>query len=200
VESKLDNILSMMHKGFENMGNLVDSKLEKALAPINSQLHKLENKTHLQDNGCQPDNIYLAYGIGDVDIDSGAANYATLEQLELLHQQATSKEYVDLYADNDREFEERLAEEKHLTEEERLTEEEHLIEEERLQKKWKEGDETVQREMIAVEGGDPDVVMSSARGQAYNTIYVDSQDEGWTKVQTHQPIPGIVCLPTGQIT
>jgi hypothetical protein len=35
---KLDDILSMMHKGFENMGNIIDSKLEKALAPINSRL------------------------------------------------------------------------------------------------------------------------------------------------------------------
>ena len=33
---KLNDILSMMHKGFENMGNIIDSKLEKALAPINS--------------------------------------------------------------------------------------------------------------------------------------------------------------------
>ena len=33
---KLDDILSMMHKGFKNMGNIIDSKLEKALAPINS--------------------------------------------------------------------------------------------------------------------------------------------------------------------
>jgi len=36
--SKLNDILSMMHKGFENMGNIVDSKLEKALALINSRL------------------------------------------------------------------------------------------------------------------------------------------------------------------
>jgi hypothetical protein len=36
--SKLDDIITMMHKGFENMGNIVDSKLEKALAPINSHL------------------------------------------------------------------------------------------------------------------------------------------------------------------
>jgi hypothetical protein len=36
--SKLDDIITMMHKGFKNMGNLVNSKLEKALAPINSHL------------------------------------------------------------------------------------------------------------------------------------------------------------------
>jgi hypothetical protein len=35
---KLDNLLTMMHKGFKNMGNIVNSKLEKALAPINSCL------------------------------------------------------------------------------------------------------------------------------------------------------------------
>ena len=36
--SKLDDIISIMHKGFENMGNIVNSKLEKALAPINTHL------------------------------------------------------------------------------------------------------------------------------------------------------------------
>jgi hypothetical protein len=36
--SKLDDIISMMHKGFENMGNIINSKLEKALAPINTRL------------------------------------------------------------------------------------------------------------------------------------------------------------------
>jgi hypothetical protein len=34
--SKLNDLLNMMATGFKNMGDLVDSKLEKALAPINS--------------------------------------------------------------------------------------------------------------------------------------------------------------------
>jgi hypothetical protein len=76
--SKLDNIITMMHKGFENMGNLVNSKLEKALAPINSCLRQLEGTP------CQLDDYFPNWGQGDVDIDSGLANYATPEQLELL--------------------------------------------------------------------------------------------------------------------
>ena len=35
---KLNDILSMMLKGFENMGNIINSKPKKALAPINSRL------------------------------------------------------------------------------------------------------------------------------------------------------------------
>jgi hypothetical protein len=179
--SKLDDLLNMMATGFKNMGKLIDSKLEKALTPINTRLRHLENTTHQQNDICQLDNIYPTYGISNINIDSGTANYATPEQLEMLRQQAASKEYEDLYVDNERELEE------------------CLTEEECLQTKWREGDETVRREMIAVKGRDPDIMMSNSGGQAYNPIYVDSQDEGWMKVQTHQPIPGLVCLPTGQI-
>jgi hypothetical protein len=91
--NKLDDILSMMHKGFENMGNIVDSKLEKALAPINSHLRQLEGAP------CQPDNYFLNWGQGDIDIDSGAINYATPKQLELLRIQQESKEFEAQYAE-----------------------------------------------------------------------------------------------------
>jgi hypothetical protein len=100
----------------------------------------------------------------------------------MLRNQATMKEYENLYADNKREFEE------------------CVTEKECLHKQWAEGDETVRREMVAAEGGDPDIVMRNTGGQAYNPIYVSSQDEGWTTVQTRKPIPGLVRLPTGQTT
>jgi hypothetical protein len=127
--SKLDDLLNMMATGFKNMGDLIDFKLEKALAPINSRLRHLKNK-----DVCQPDDIHPTYGISDVDIDSGAVSYMTPKQLKLLRDQAAMKEYDDLYVDNEREFEERVNEE------------------ERLRKKWVEGDETVQRKMIASRG------------------------------------------------
>jgi hypothetical protein len=39
---KLDDLITMMQTGFDNMGKLVDSKLEKALTPINSRLQQLK--------------------------------------------------------------------------------------------------------------------------------------------------------------
>ena len=71
--SKLDDIISMMHKGLENMGNIVDLKLEKALAPINTQLRQLEGTPY------QLDDFFPTWGQGDVDINSGLANYTTPE-------------------------------------------------------------------------------------------------------------------------
>jgi hypothetical protein len=71
--SKLNDIILMMHKGFENMGNIVDSKLEKALAPINSRLQQLKGAL------CQPDDFFPNCGQGDINIDTGLANYATLK-------------------------------------------------------------------------------------------------------------------------
>jgi hypothetical protein len=97
--SKLDDILSMMHKGFENMGNIVNSKLEKALALINSCLHQLEGAP------CQLDNIYPNWGQGDVDIDSSLTNYVTPEQLDLLCIQCESQEFTKQYAEYEEEEE-----------------------------------------------------------------------------------------------
>ena len=107
---KLDDILAMMHKGFENMGNIVDSKLEKALAPINTCLCQLKGAP------CQPDNIYPNWGQGNVDIDSSLVNYATLEQLDLLRIQHESQEFKKQYAAYKEEEERRLKEEEAYTE------------------------------------------------------------------------------------
>jgi hypothetical protein len=152
---KLDDILAMMHKGFENMGNIVDSKLEKALAPINSRLRQLEGAP------CQLDDYFPNWGQGDIDIDLGAVNYATPEQLDLLRLQQESKEFETQYAEYE--------------EEDRL----RLEEEERHVAKWKTATDAKKQEMIAAEGGDPDVVMANA-GREANPIYVsDSQESAF---------------------
>jgi hypothetical protein len=101
---KLDDILNMMHKGFENMGNLVDSKLEKALAPVNARLRQLEGTP------CQPDD-FPSWGQGDIDIDSGAVDYTTPEQYHLLRLQQESKEFEAQYAEYEEEDRRRLEEE-----------------------------------------------------------------------------------------
>jgi hypothetical protein len=172
--SKLDNILSMMHKGFENMGNIVNSKLEKALAPINSRLQQLEGML------CQPDDIYLNWGQGDVNIDSRLANYATLEQLDLLCIQRKSQEFKKQYAAYEEE------EERHLKKEEAHTE------------RWKNVDKRGKCKMIEVEGGDPDIVMTN-HGDYTNPIYVPGSQESVfppcptlaPPIQGCQPIPSL---------
>jgi hypothetical protein len=176
---KLDDILTMMHKGFENMGNIVDSKLEKALALINSRLRQLEGAP------CQPDDYYPNWGQGNVDIDLGAVNYATPEQLELLQIQQESKEYETQYT----EYEE---------EEERC-----IQEDKRHAEKWRTATDAKKREMIAAEGGDPDIVMRND-GDRAKPIYVpDSQESTFLprlapQLAGRQPILGLEWKTVGK--
>jgi hypothetical protein len=103
--SKLDDIISMMHKGFKNMGNIINLKLEKVLALINYRLQQLEGAP------CQPDDFFLNWGQGDVDIDSGLTNYTTPEQQDLLHIQCESQEFEKQYAAYEEEEEQYIQEE-----------------------------------------------------------------------------------------
>jgi hypothetical protein len=159
---KLDDILNMMHKGFKNMGNIVDSKLEKALAPINARLHQLEGTP------CQLDD-FPNWGQGDVNINSGAVDYTTPEQYHLLHLQQESKEFEAQYAEYEEEDCRRLEEE------------------ERHRERWKTATDEEKREMIVAEGGDPDVEMTNSGGCA-NPIYIpDSQESAFPPRPAPQP-------------
>jgi hypothetical protein len=150
--SKLDDIISMMHKGFENMGNIVNSKLEKALAPINTRLWQLKGTP------CQPDDVYPNWGQGNININSGLMNYMTPEQLDLLRIQHKSQEFEKQYAAY------------------KAEEEWHLKEEEVHAERWKNANESEKREMIEAEGGDPDVIMLN-HGDFTNPIYVPNSQE-----------------------
>ena len=99
----------------------------------------------------------------------GAVNYATPEQLELLRLQQESKEFEAQYAEYE--------------EEDRLC----LEEDERHAVKWKTAMDAEKREMIAAEGGDPDVVMANA-GREGNPIYIpDSQESVFPPRPAPQP-------------
>ena len=83
-------LLGMMAKRFQQMGDLIDSKLQKALDPIKSRLKDLETGPN-----AWAEEYSFRDNIGNIGIEMGLDNDATPEQQQLLAAQQHAQAWED---------------------------------------------------------------------------------------------------------